>query len=242
MSDTHPPREPTTITHATLAGNPTPADGAAGLIAAQREHWQSTLTARPGMYGAEPSQPGRYATERFSAEQLTRVLELGAGQGRDTLAFLRAGLHVHATDYAPGGLAQITAEAGPELSPLLATTVHDVRQPLPFPDRSFDACYAHMLFTMALSSDELAALASEVHRVLEPGGLCIYTARHTGDADYGTGRDLGDNLYENGGFVVHFFTQALVDRLAEGFALEDITAFEEGNLPRRLWQVTMRRT
>ena len=98
-----------------------------------------------------------------------------------------------------------------------------------------------MLFTMALASDELAALAGEVHRVLRPGGLCIYTVRHVGDAHYGAGRDLGDNLYENGGFVVHFFDRPLVDRLAEGFELEDVTAFEEGDLPRRLWRITMRR-
>ncbi len=98
-----------------------------------------------------------------------------------------------------------------------------------------------MLFTMALSTDELAALASEVHRVLRPGGLCIYTVRHTGDAHYGAGLDLGDNLYENGGFVVHFFDRALVERLAEGFELQDVTAFEEGGLPRRLWRVSMSR-
>lgn len=235
MSGDQPPCEPTTTSAVTLA------DGSAELIAGQRGRWQATLTARPGMYGAQPSQPGRYATQRFSTEKLTRVLELGAGQGRDTLAFLRAGLSVHAIDYAPSGLAQIAADAAPELSQQLASTVHDVREPLPFADQSFDACYAHMLFTMALSSDELAALAAEVHRVLRPGGLCIYTARHTADSDYGTGRDLGDNLYENGGFIVHFFDEALVQRLAQGFELQDILAFEEGNLPRRLWQITMRR-
>jgi SAM-dependent methyltransferase len=235
MSEAQPPREPSRI------ANTTPADSTTALIADQRDHWQATLTARPGMYGAQASQPGRYATERFSTEGLTRVLELGAGQGRDTLAFLRAGLRVHATDYAPGGLAQITADAGPELSQRLTTTVHDVREPLPFADCSFDACYAHMLFTMALSTDELAALSAEVHRVLRPGGLCVYTARHTADADYGNGRDLGDNLYENGGFIVHFFDEELVQRLAEGFELQDALAFEEGALPRRLWQITMRR-
>ncbi|MEX6430980.1 SAM-dependent methyltransferase, partial [Ferrimicrobium acidiphilum] len=60
-------------------------------------------------------------------------------------------------------------------------------------------------------------------------------------AHFGAGRDLGDNLYENGGFVVHFFDRQLVDRLAEGFELEDVTTFEEGDLPRRLWRITMRR-
>ena len=213
-----------------------------GLIAGQRQHWETTLQANPQMYGAEPSEAGRDAASRFTAEMLSKVLELGAGQGRDTLSLLGAGLEVTALDYAAGPLAGIldsASDAG--LAGRLTTLTHDVRQPLPFAAASFDACYSHMLFTMALGSDELVALAGEVHRVLRPGGLCIYTVRHVGDAHYGAGRDLGDNLYENGGFVVHFFDRPLVDRLAGRFELEDVTAFEEGELPRRLWRITMRR-
>ncbi|GAC1610994.1 MAG: class I SAM-dependent methyltransferase [Mycobacteriales bacterium] len=217
------------------------APDAAALITAQQEHWETTLTANPQMYGPEPSDSGRYATERFATEDFPRVLELGSGQGRDTLAFLRAGLGVTALDYAATPLASIAEAAGAELSQRLDTLVHDVRQPLPFAEASFDACYSHMLFTMALSTDELVALAGEIGRVLRPGGLCVYTVRHTADAHYSAGRDLGDNLYENGGFVVHFFDRPLVDRLADGFHLDDVTAFEEGGLPRRLWRVTMRR-
>ena len=219
-----------------------PAPDPGALVAGQRQHWETTFAANPQMYGTEPSEAGRSAASRFAAEGLSRVLELGAGQGRDTFGLLGAGLEVTALDYAAGSLAGIRDEAGRAgLAGRLTTLTHDVRQPLPFADASFDACYAHMLFTMALASDELAALAGEVHRVLRPGGLCIYTVRHVGDAHYGAGRDLGDNLFENGGFVVHFFDRTLVDRLAEGFELEDLTAFEEGDLPRRLWRITMRR-
>ncbi len=212
-----------------------------GFITGQRQHWETTLQMNPQMYGVDPSEPGRYAVSRFVTEKLTRVLELGAGQGRDTLGLLGAGLEVTALDYATGPLAGIVdsaTDAG--LAGRLTTLTHDVRRPLPFDDASFDACYSHMLFCMALTSDELAALAGEVRRILRPGGLCIYTVRHFGDAHYGAGPDLGDNLYENGGFVVHFYDRQLVDRLAEGFEIEDITAFEEGDLPRRLWRITMR--
>ncbi len=211
------------------------------IIGDQRRHWEETFAANPEMYGPDPSEPGRHASARFVAERLSAVLELGSGQGRDTLELLRRGLEVHAIDFAPDALAGIAALAGTELSSRLRTTVHDVRLALPFPERSFDACYSHMLFTMALTTEELEALAGEVRRVLRPGGLCIYTVRHTGDAHCGAGRSLGDDRYETGGFAVHFFDRPLVERLAAGFELEDVTAFEEGGLPRRLWRVTMRR-
>lgn len=218
-----------------------PAPNPEALIAGQRDHWEVTLGANPEMYGPAPSEAGRYAAGRFVAEGLVRVIELGAGQGRDTLALLHAGLDVHALDFAADALAGIAAAAGPDLARRLTTAVHDVRLPLPYPDASFDACYSHMLLTMALSTAQLEALVGEIHRVLRPGGLCVYTVRHTGDAHFGTGTGLGDNLYEHGGFVVHFFDRALVERLAAGYELDDITGFEEGGLPRRLWRVTLRR-
>ncbi len=40
---------------------------------------------------------------------------------------------------------------------------------------------------------------------------------------------------------MHFFDRELVDRLSDGFELLDITDFEEGELHRRLWQITQRK-
>lgn len=44
------------------------------------------------MYGTDPSKAGAYAVALFKEQQIREVVELGSGQGRDTLAFLRAGL------------------------------------------------------------------------------------------------------------------------------------------------------
>ena len=98
-----------------------------------------------------------------------------------------------------------------------------------------------MLFNMALTTEELKALNAEVWRVLRPRGLHIYTVRHTGDAHFGQGIDHGDDMFEHGGFIVHFFNRELVHQLAERFTLLDISELEEGALPRRLWQITLRK-
>ncbi|MGK4585113.1 class I SAM-dependent methyltransferase [Kitasatospora sp. HPMI-4] len=215
-----------------------PAGGA--LARAQHEHWQHTYTEHPGMYGGRPSEAARYAAEVFRAAGARRVLELGAGHGRDALHFAAGGFTVHATDFSPVALDQL-AERAEAAGVAVSRAVQDVRRPLALPDASVDAVFAHMLLCMALSTAEIEALVAEVRRVLRPGGTFVYTVRHTGDAHFGTGVAHGDDIFEHGGFAVHFFSRALVDTLTEGWEPVEVHAFEEGELPRRLWRVTQRR-
>jgi SAM-dependent methyltransferase len=182
------------------------------------------------------------ALERFRLADARDVLELGPGQGRDALLFAGAGLRVTALDYADTGLRQIAEKAEASgLEDLIRPLVADVRQPLPLADATFDACYAHMLLCMALTSPEIERLTREVHRVLRPRGLLVYTVRNTADPHYGKGIGHGDGMFETSGFVVHFFDLALIDRLATGFVILDAEELEEGKLPRRLFAVTMRK-
>ncbi len=157
------------------------------------------------------------------------------------------GCVVTAVDFARAAVRAVAEKAeAAGVAERVAVVECDVRKPLPFEPATFDACYSHMLFCMALGEAELQALTAEIWRVLRPGGVCIYTARTTDDSDYGRGTPLGDDMYELDDFVVHFFDRDLVARLAAGtgevaFELLEVDEFEEGTLPRRLFRVTMRR-
>lgn len=217
-----------------LADNPT--------LSAQREHWEQTFASRPEMFGSEPSDAARTAAATFLQARLRSILELGGGQGRDSAFFAASGFVVHVLDYAEAGVAAIRESVkAAGVADRLTVAQGDVREPLPVCDSSFDACYSHMLFCMALSTNELVALSGEILRVLRPGGLCVYTARNTGDPDFGRGIHRGEALYENQRFIVHFFDRAKVEQLAAGFEIVGVDDFEEGKLPRRLFRVTMRK-
>ncbi|KZS55309.1 class I SAM-dependent methyltransferase [Mycobacterium ostraviense] len=210
------------------------------LAVEQREHWQATYRAHPAMYGSGPSLPARYALEVFQTAGANRVLELAAGQGRDSLHFARAGLQVLATDFSDIAVAQLRRTARTQgLGGRVRALVHDLREPLPVETGSVDAVFAHMALCMALSTKEIHAIVDEVRRVLKPGGKFVYTVRHTGDGHYGMGQCHGDDIFECGGFAVHFFSRELVASLAADWILDGVHAFEEGELPRRLWRVTV---
>lgn len=185
------------------------------LLDRQREQWTRTFETREDFMGAVASEPASGALERLRAAGVRELLELGPGQGRDTLFFARAGFRVTALDYTQEALDQIARKAEVAgLAERVSTVRADVRARLPLPDASFDACYAHLLFCMALTTPEIERLTADVRRVLRPGGLLVYTVRNTADPHFGSGIDRGEGMWETNGFIVHFFDRALIDRRA----------------------------
>ena len=212
------------------------------ILDKQCEHWEDTFEEKTDMFGVEASLPAQNAAERFNQEGKQKILELGGGQGRDTIFFAKNGFDVYVLDYCESGVEAIkqkAAEMG--LSDSIHVQCHDVREPFPFSDELFDACYSHMLYCMAFTTSELKFINSEINRLLKPQGLNIYTARNTDDADYGTGIHRGEDMYEVNGFIVHFFSREKVAELTEEFEIVNIDKFEEGSLPRKLFQVTLRK-
>ena len=190
------------------------------------------------MFGLEPSIPAKKSLELFKKQNITKIIELGAGLGRDSIFFAQNSIHVKALDYSLSGIKVINEKSKKlNLSNFISTKIFDVREKLPFEDNSVEACFSHMLYCMALTNNDLENLNHEIHRILKPKGINIYTVRHINDGDFKKGIHRGENLYENGGFIVHFFSKDKVKSLLKGFENISIDEFEEGGFPRKLYFV-----
>ena len=212
------------------------------ILDKQAQHWENTFITRPETFGVTPSAAAIKAAKTFNKEGITNILELGAGQGRDALFFAQKGFHIQVLDYSQTGVDNIIKKAKTlGVDKLITGKIHDVRDPLPFTDEKFGGCFSHMLYCMALTTKELQFLSDEILRVLKNGGVNIYTVRHTGDGDYKNGIHRGEDLYENDGFIVHFFSKEKVKQLSNGFDIVNIENFEEGKFPRKLFRVTLKK-
>ena len=194
------------------------------------------------MFGLEPSLAAVKALKSFKEQNIKNIIELGAGLGRDTIFFAKNSIKVEALDYSKMSIESITDKSIKlNLTNFIKPKVFDVRKKLPFEENSIDACFSHMLYCMALSNSDLVNLNNEICRILKPGGINIYTVRHTSDGDYKNGIHRGDDLYENDGFIVHFFSKEKVNQLSKGFEVLEIEEFEEGKFPRKLFIVKNRK-
>ena len=204
----------------------------------QSQHWESNFSNKPEMFGLNPSLSAKKALKLFQEKKISKIVEIGAGLGRDSIFFAKNSIHTTALDYSPSGIKEINQKTKKDnLSNYIATKLFDVRKKLPFEDNSIEACYSHMLYCMALTSSDLEKLNNEILRILKPGGINIYTVRHINDGDFQNGTHRGEDLYENDGFIVHYFSEEKVNSLLNGFKNISLEKFEEGTFPRKLFFV-----
>ena len=209
----------------------------------QSNYWEANFSEKPMMFGLTPSVAALSALKKFKEENIKEIVELGAGLGRDTVFFAKNKIEVEALDYSPTAIKIIEKKAkGNNFSKLVSTKYFDVRGKLPYEDNSIEGIFSHMLYCMALTNSDIERLNNEILRVLKPGGMNIYTVRNFNDGDYTKGIHVGEDMYENDGFIINFFSEKKVNSLLKGFNNLSINKFEEGKFPRKLFLVQNKKT
>ena len=205
------------------------------LLNLQSQHWESNFSSKPEMFGFEPSYSAKKALETFKKNNITNIIELGAGLGRDTIFFAQNGIYVHAIDYSLSATNIIKKRSKENnLDAFIKVENCDIRKKLNCDNENFQACYSHMLFCMALTNQDLKDLNQEIFRILKKDGFNIYTVRNHTDGDFKKGKHRGEDMYEMNGFIVHYFSENKIKSLLNGFINISIENFDEGSFPRKL--------
>ncbi len=106
----------------------------------------------------------------FDGYRDRRLLEIGCGIGTDLVRFARGGARVTGIDLAERSVELARCNAALHGAETSGLCVGD-GEALPFPDRRFDAVYAHGVIQYAADP---ARLVAEAHRVLKPGGEAVF--------------------------------------------------------------------
>lgn len=111
--------------------------------------------------------------DHLKRNQCREVLDLGCGTGTHLLQLAEAGFQVTGFDLSHEGIRltrQRFAEAGKDGS-FFQGSMHD---PLPFADESFDAIVSLRALNHG-TQREIEFVASEMYRILRPGGYVFFT-------------------------------------------------------------------
>jgi SAM-dependent methyltransferase len=204
------------------------------------EVWNKVYKTDNSFFGEEPSNFALLSFNHMKANNVKKVLELGAGHGRDTMFFASNGIEVDALDYSSVAIYILNKIAKDKRLPIKSQTF-DVKNPLPFADGHFDAAYSHMLFNMRFSEDELHFAFSEIRRVLKPEGLNFLSVRNRHDKSYCKGVEVDKEIFDIDGFQIRFFAEREIQDLISAEGFEILWIKEEYEEPVTIYLVSSRR-
>src|ERR1041385_896645 len=130
------------------------------------EFWNKVYKSDNSFFGDDPSNFAIRCYNHMKENNSKKILDLGAGHGRDALFFASNGIEVDSLDYSATAIEILDKMAKEKRLPIKAQ-IFDVNNQLPFPDGYFDAVYSHMLLNMRFSLHELHSIFSEIRRVLK---------------------------------------------------------------------------
>jgi SAM-dependent methyltransferase len=184
--------------------------------------WDKIYSNDSAFFGENPSDFAQKCCSDFKKYEVKRLLELGCGQGRDTIFFASNGFDVHAIDSSKIAIENINQKIrGKNIS--LHLRHFEARQALPFDSSHFDAVYSHMFYNMRFTDEQLSYLFKESSRILKHNGLLYFSVRSDKDVLYNKGKKIDRNVYEINGFQIRFFTKVQIESfLAIYFEIKNI--------------------
>jgi SAM-dependent methyltransferase len=153
------------------------------------------------------------------------VVELGCGQGIDSLYFAAAGCSVTGFDISDEAISMAAGNAA-AMQLDVRFIRHDTAYSLPIQDASVDGVFSYLALHY-FDASTTVKVVNDICRVLRPGGVLAFCVRSLDDPTFGRGELIEANMYSDDGHVRHFFSVADVRRLLSGW---DIVQLE----PRRI--------
>jgi len=145
-----------------------------------------------------------------------RLLELGAGLGKDSRYFSRFGFYVISTDFSDKAIDASKWEAAMQKITNIDYQNVDITKTFPFKDKSFNIVYAHAVLHY-FSHEITDQIFNEIHRVLTDGGVLATLFKSKDDPEIKKSKKLHENFYQTpSGLVERFFDTEEVLRETSG--------------------------
>jgi len=174
----------------------------------ESNYWKNKWSNRP----SEPATNfAKRAYKLIKTKNLKTLLDLGCGDGRDSIYFSNKGLKVTAVDFSESGIEELKARQN-----RIDCVLKDIRN-VNFPKNSFDVIYAHLALHY-FDDKTTSNIFDNLYKILKKGGLIFIKCKSTDDPLFGKGEKVGENMYKKG-HIRHFFTKEYMTEKLRGFKI-----------------------
>ena len=175
----------------------------------------------PFYYGLKPSKE----LEKFLNERhppTGEALDLGSGEGRNSLLLARYGYHVHAIDVSSQGIEKLEKYAHSQSLDNIDYEVADVRT-VELTTNCYDAIVAVTILDH-ITEGEGKKVAASLIDALKPGGFVFIETFTVHDPAANAARKENETISETASFVQHYFDEG---ELADWFSTLETLKYED---------------
>jgi len=137
-----------------------------------------------------------------------RILELGCGQGQDSIYFGKKGAVVTALDFSQKAINSTKTKIKKfGLEKTVSVVRGDISSISIKREESFDIVFANLSLHY-FDNETTKRIFSDIYRLLVPGGYLFFEVKSTADLDYGKGEEIEKDFFDFNGKRRHFFSEA----------------------------------
>lgn len=203
------------------------------------ERYSEWVSRGEPLFGSHPDAMVEAVVRQLGEHNALRVLDVGAGNGRNTLALARYGHSIDALEGTPEFVEQIDFWARRQQLQVRAILTDFLEEGLACPESTYDLIVASQVTSHFRDVDDLVMLFRRSGELLAPGGalvMTIFIADEATSADE-FAREAGQAHWSS------FFSLSECDSAASEAGLtrtqdEQVVAYERAHLPREAWPPT----
>ncbi len=180
----------------------------------QQQFWQNKWDKKKER-NPNPFAKKVYAT--IKNKRYKTMLDIGCGDGRDSLYFARKGYAVTAVDFSLSGITFLKSEIKKKNIHNIKTMQQDITK-IKLPKNSVDVVYAH-LSVHYFTNAETTKFLTTIQALLNKGGIFFVKVKSIDDTLFGKGKKIEENMFIHESHVRHFFDTDYMRKMLRQFTI-----------------------
>ena len=188
-------------------------------------YWND-LYSKKNYFGTGPTILAIFAQKLIEKYHISNILELGCGQGRDSIFFANLDCNVTATDISENAINFVKKVKNEQNIENLELHIHDILNPLKFKNTNFDLIYSNLALQF-FDIDQLSQIFSNIKGIMKNDSLFLFSTKKPGDKYFNFGNKISENAFEYKGITRFFYSKSKLEDLLKIFFTT--ISFEDDN-------------
>jgi ubiquinone/menaquinone biosynthesis C-methylase UbiE len=176
-------------------------------------YW-SDMYSRPNVFGTGPTKLAKMANDLIYDKSIQNILEIGCGQGRDSIFFSEKGYSIETFDISENAITFVNKTKKSFNLKNLNAIVHDVTEPFSYSNNFFDFVYSNLALQF-FDIDSLEKIFDNIYRVMKDEATILFSTKKKGDKYYDFGTKISEDAYEHKGIIRYFYDKSVLEHMLE---------------------------